>query len=765
MTPHSTPARYVAWLPALLLILGAPPGLAAPRVFHGSARQLEFTPPRVERGPAVDGALDDAVWAQAAVLDSFVQRDPKEGVPDSLGTECLVLYDAQNLYVGFRCTDRPREIRAPITNRDKIDGDWVGVALDTYHDKRKSYLFIATPHGIQADAVDQQGSDTDFSPDFIFTSKGRMTPTGYEVEMAIPFKSLRFPPHNPLTFGFEAARAVDRYGSQMFWAPITRDKNTFGEQLGTATGIAHVRPGRNLQVIPSFTGSQLGEYEAGRFQYDSKTRLGASVKYGLTSGITGDVAITPDFSQVEADAGVVDINERFAIYYEEKRPFFLEGSEIFKTPINVVYTRRIADPLYGAKVTGKMGSTSLGVLQAADRSDGLSVETLPDPVNPYLGHDANYTIARVKQDVLKSSFIGLLVGEREQLETYNRGIGVDGTLNFLDRYSLSFQRIQSWSRDRDYRGAIARLSSADSAALDADLRDAAGAITQGDATRSELSRSSKGLDVGIAALDVSPRFAADMGFIRRTDQIEFAGWFNPHLFPKGRSWFNTFNPSLSYERTYDHDPDRRIGRRTDDELELELELDLPRNSWLGAGHYRAFTYFDGREFPGQTGFFVFAGSNRYRAVQANAFVIFGDRVVFDETVPGRSTKLEAELRSRFSRQLDAALSVNGSIVTRSETDQRFADVIIPRLRVSYQHNKELSFRWITELRALREYDTAGLVSSRSQRLSLDLLGSYQVGPGTVFYLGYGSLLNGETRDAMRPTHNSAFVKLSYLWQG
>ncbi|HTK31795.1 MAG TPA: DUF5916 domain-containing protein [Candidatus Saccharimonadaceae bacterium] len=751
-------------LSAALMLAGAPHAADAATTYRGSAHELNFQIPRVAQGPVVDGSLDDAVWSQAAVLDSFVQRDPREGMRDTLGTQCLVMYDDHALYVGFRCKDRPRDVRATITNRDAIDGDWVGIALDTYHDQRKSYLFIANPRGIQTDGIDQLGSDTDLTPDFLYTSHGRMTSDGYEVEMAIPFKSLRFPPRDSLVFGVDPVRRIDRVASQLFWAPITRDRNTFADQFGVMQGIAGVRPGRNLQIIPSVTDTRLSERQADGFHTDNTSRVGASIKYGLTSGTTADVAITPDFSQVEADAGVVDINQRFAIFFPEKRPFFLEGSEIFTTPLNLVYTRRIADPLYGVKVTGKMGATSVGVLQAADRSDGDPVATLPDRLNPYLDDNSEYSIARFKQDLFKSSSVGVLLGERRQDESYNRGLGLDGRFNFLDHYTLLLQRVESWARQRDLRPALAKLSSADSAALDPSLRSFVGARTEGDASYGQLSRDTKSLSLNLTAQDISPLFAADMGFIPRTDQIDFRGSATAHYFGAEKAWWTALHPHTVYERTYDHHADRHVGRLTDDVWNVDVELDLPRNSYFGAGGDRFFTYFNGRQFPDQQDGYVYAGSAMFQALKWSGSFGWGDEVIFEETAPGKSMHGQIDLNPRFSPQLDADLTVLARWIRRRADDTHFADVVIPRLRVTYQASKELSFRGIAELTAKRGYDALGDLTAPSRHLSLDFLAGYQTGPGTVFYLGYGSLHDGATNEAMVPTTRNAFAKISYLWQ-
>ena len=293
------------------------PALAEP--YTGHAGSIRLSPPRVERAPAIDGRVDDAEWGAAARLDGFTHGRPVEGVRDTLGTECLVAYDDRNLYVAFRCREVPGQVQAPIVSRDNIwSGDWVGVSIDSYHDRQRSYFLCANPRGVQADGVDREGVDSDTSPDFQYTSEGRLTPEGFEVEFAVPFKSLRFPPAEHVTFGFNAIRDQRRTGAHMYWAPVTRNIAGYHRQLGDLERLAGIRPGRNLEVNPYVTSSGAARRLSGPVEWGaSEARQGFGLKYGLTSGITADVTVTPDFSQVEADAGVLDVNQRFAIFFAE----------------------------------------------------------------------------------------------------------------------------------------------------------------------------------------------------------------------------------------------------------------------------------------------------------------------------------------------------------------------------------------------------------------------------------------------------------------
>jgi hypothetical protein len=641
----------------------------------------------------------------------------------------------------------------------------VAVGIDAYHDRRRMAYFLSTPRGIQSDGMIVEGQDDDDAVDFLFTSEGRITERGYEVEFAIPFRSLRFPRKDPLTFGFNAVREVPGTGLFVSWAPISSDSGPSIAQIGVLEGITGIQPGRNLQIIPTVTGTRSGERVGDRLRYAAlETRAGVSAKYGLTSSLTADITVTPDFSQVEADAGVVDVNSRFDTFYPERRPFFLEGSEIFRTPIEVVYTRRIADPLYGVKLTGKQGGTSVGVLQARDRSGGAAVGSLPDRLNPYFDRDAHFQIVRLRQDVFDTGTIGVLMGSREQRESYDRSAGLDARLVFRDKWAVAGQGVLSWAKARDYRGAIAALTPAEDAALDGDLRGVIGQTTEGSAWRLSLDRDSRTLNAGVRIVDVSQHFSSDMGFVPRTDQIRLLASVSPVFYASGPSWFQSFSPGLSYVRDHEHGATRHIGLRTDDEIELEGKLQLPHSTEVGTGYYRVFTRHDGRAFPGQDRVAVWGEINRFESVRGGGFVSYGGDVVFREAVPGRSLRWEIWSDLRFTPQLDASLSVAGLSLERSETGVRFVDAVIPRLRLAYQHNRELSFRAITELDAARRYDVTGARVPSETDISVDLLATYLLRPETAAYLGYGTQLAGDGVRAARPERAGAFFKLSYLWQ-
>ena len=328
---------------------------------------------RFDTAPLIDGRLDDEVWKQAPVLGDFYQVQPGDNAPPSKQTEVRLGYDAKTLYVAFRALDEPGKVRATIPKRDAVDvDDYVAILLDTFNDERKAYAFYFNPLGVQGDAVFTEGRGFDFSVDIVMESKGVVTEEGYTVEVAIPFKSLRYEAGKGKLWGLHLRRVIKRFNNELdSWMPISRDRSALLSQAGRLTGLENISTERTLELIPSLTVSETGRrvpvlslpmndslprQDRGRIvNQPAELDPGLTAKFGLTPTITLDLAINPDFAQVESDQIVVTANQRFPIFFEEKRPFFLEGIDIFRTPIQAVHTRAIVDPDVAIKLTGKRG--------------------------------------------------------------------------------------------------------------------------------------------------------------------------------------------------------------------------------------------------------------------------------------------------------------------------------------------------------------------------------------------------------------------------
>ncbi len=316
--------------------------------------------------PVIDGKLDDDVWKSAAVFKDFYQWRPSDSSPASARTEVLAGYDSRFIYFAFHAYDDPAKVRATVAKRDSIfDDDVVGLLLDTFNDRRRAYELFFNPFGIQQDGFLTEGGNDDFSVDIVMESKGTVTADGYTVEVAIPFKSLRYEAGKGKLWGFHALRVVKHASGEMdSWMPISKDNSALLGQAGHITGLEGISTERTLELIPSLTLSETGKRkkplttaqiaEGGRFVNEPiKFDLGLTGKYSVTPQVTLDFAINPDFAQVESDQLVVTANQRFPIFFEEKRPFFLEGIDIFRTQIQAVHTRTIVDPRLRRQTDGQ----------------------------------------------------------------------------------------------------------------------------------------------------------------------------------------------------------------------------------------------------------------------------------------------------------------------------------------------------------------------------------------------------------------------------
>jgi len=409
--------------------------------------------PELSNPPKIDGVIENPLWEKEALkIEDFLQLNPKEKGKPTEKTVAYIGYDKKNIYFAFRCYDSdPKKLRATITNRDNIiDDDWIAVFIDTFNEKRRAYSFFINPRGVQMDLmrIEEGGNDyMDESWDTVFRSDGKIDKEGYTVEMAIPFKSIRFPDKENKVWGVMLGRTIARKGEIVIWPPVSKSIPGLLTQEGEIMIQGEVEKGKNFELMPIFTSLK---------NKNEKTDLqpGMNFKWGISSDLTLDLTLNPDFSHIEADAPQIDINQRFALYYSEKRPFFLEGMEIFQFPeIDMVYTRRIIDPAGGAKLTGKVGRFTYGLLSAYDTNP---TESLWEVHNGGEGTDDNalFNIFRIKTDVFKESYLGFCLADKEIDGSYNRVLGADGQFRFKDKFFFSFQAIGSKSKSDDQETGI-----------------------------------------------------------------------------------------------------------------------------------------------------------------------------------------------------------------------------------------------------------------------------------------------------------------------
>ncbi len=768
-----------------------PGGVEKPTSYHGSAGETSVETPAVPKADIdVDGRLDEPAWREAALLNSFTQYDPVEGVPATQKTEVLVLVDADAIYFGIRAYDNePDKIRATMAQRDELDrsDDYVRLILDTFDDQRRAYVFSVNPLGVQQDGIWNEGGGRhhgfgdpiDSNPDFLWESDGHIRDWGYEIEVRIPFKSLRFPALKDQTWGLQIVRRIQRNGFRASWAPIKSNISNKLAQTGELTGLENLDPGLFLELNPVMTGKRIGAWNEDLQRYvheDPSGSFGMNATYGLTSNLTLDGTYNPDFSQVEADAGQISVNERFALYFPEKRPFFLEGTEIFNMPNQLVYTRSIANPIGGAKLTGKVGGWNLGYIGARDRA--VSED----------GYDATVNLLRVRRDVGGSSTVGMVYTDRtSSANRYNRVAGADARLVFADRYTLTVQGAASRTADPDV-----------------------GAPADGILYSARFERGGRGLSFNASIDDSNQNFDAASGFLRRIGETQVQSEVRySHYYGPG-SLVESWGPSVQLQRYWNHED--FWGGRPANETQLELGGNLSlrgnvsifgnlqRTSYdFGPGGYDglfvrdpggtyAHFYPSQARFQGLYGGNVHVSVSTFEKVRGNLRLAWAQVPIFAgsdaaaQAGTSRSGSLSVQLYP--TRSLQTELGLRFSEIHRAGDGSRYSTATIPRVRLQYQFTRAFFVRGIFEYSnqergALLDPLTGLVLSSCADGVCEDLTGSashdvhveglisYEASPGTVFYLGYTRQMEDVGAFRFRhvqPMADGLFAKVSYRFR-
>jgi hypothetical protein len=567
---------------------------------------------RFDKAPVIDGKLDEEVWKNAVVFKDFVQFRPVDLVAPSQPTEVRIGYDARFLYVGFHAFDEAGKVRATIAKRDAVfDDDWVGVWLDTFNDGRRAYELIFNPLGVQADAIFTEGVNEDFSVDIVMESKGVLTDDGYTVEVAIPFKSLRYEAGKDKKWGLHFLRTIKRLNNEQdSWMPISRDNSSLLGQEGHVTGLEGLSTERTIEIIPSLTVSEEGKrvptfLSAQRtFAQSQRRRLpddngrflnkpigfdpGITAKVGISPTMTLDFTFNPDFAQVEADQTVVTANQRFPIFFEEKRPFFLEGKEIFETLISAVHTRTIVDPDYALKFTGKRGRNTFGVMLASDKAPGNLGEDdrdfvratndlsgVHDPglladltrrrnsILEVLDKNATIGVLRVKRDIGKEGHVGFLATSYNFINKYNDIAGFDTRYRFNKTTVFTAQVLGSITHTPFFYAEEAKV---------ADRKE------KGLAYAYNLDISNRNWNYNYAGVGRSRFFRAEVGFNRRfnTNNQDLFVQYRSNDKPKAKvvNWrvFNNSTGNFDWK-----------GRTQFFQNESQIQFNLQKQSNIGFG--------------------------------------------------------------------------------------------------------------------------------------------------------------------------------------
>jgi len=700
-------------------------------------------PPRLE--DFLTGERRDGVFA-----DAFLQREPQDLIPATERTEAYLSYDDTNLYVVFVChASDPSRIRARMARREQIfNDDFVGIFLDTFNDRQRSYMFASSPLGIQLDGIISEGQDDDFSFDTIWQSRGRLTEFGYVASIAIPFKSLRFPPASgPRTWGIALMRGIPGKSENDFWPGVTRRIATFTTQFADLHGLEGVSPGRNVQLIPygTFTGARFLDRAVAAYDTAKDGRAGIDAKIVARDSLAFDFTLNPDFSQVESDEPQVTINQRFEVFFPEKRPFFLENAGYFQTPVNLFFSRRIRDPQFGARMTGKLGGWAIGALALDDRAPGKTVSE----TDPLRGDHTLNGVLRARREFGDSS-IGALVTSRDFGPSFNHVASADTRLRLNAQWFVQGQAAVS-----------------DTQPIGGDhVRDAA--------YSANVSRNSRQLTYQLDYTDIGKDFRTTLGFIPRTDIRQTTQFVSYRWRPKsGR--FLSFGPNSFVQATWDH-----TGQVQDWTVRFPFGVDLKAQTGAFMRRTESMERFAGIEFREHENMIVLYTS-RLRWMDVNVFASVGTRPNFypaEGALPFLANYRDGQVSLTFRPVSGLLLDetyIYSHLGSRPETGPKrtIFDNHIVRSRANYQFTREWSLRAILDYNAVLS-DPSLVALDRTKHLSADLLLTYLIHPGTALYVGYTDGYDSVALDRVsglvpirNPTTSTGrqvFVKTSYLFR-
>ena len=690
-------------------------------------------PVRVQVPPLIDGRLDELAWRSAAVVSEFVQRRPLDGAPASEKTEVHVAYDNERIYFAFYAHYSERDtIRANRVDRDRIwNDDRISVIFDPFLDQQRGYRFAVNGYGVQGDALMTSGGagPGDTTWNVLFTSAGVLVDDGWTAEIAIPFKSLRYPGRSAAEahrWGFQIEREIVGKNENVVWAPISRDVMSEMGQMGTIEGMTNLSTRHNLEILPTFTAVEAGKLNSnGQFISDHNESGGVDLKYGITSNLTFDFTYNPDFSQIESDRQQIEVNQRFPILYPELRPFFLEGQEIFRIPgpVTFIHTRTIVDPRFGAKLSGKIGKTTVGLLVANDEAPGR----VDNPKDPAFGKTAQFIVGRVRRDLYRESTSSFIFTDREFMNQYSRAFGGDGDFA-LGRTHRFFGRV-----------------------IATDHRDASGVRRKGYFYDFNFRKSGRNLSYGVISNAISPSLRTDAGFVRRTDQRQSVANVSYRWWPA--TWVVSWAPRINHSRNYQFD-----GTLQEEQNAASVGFIFARNITLDAAVNRDMERYRSIDFW-KTLYSLSGTIASSRKISGSAGFSRGDQIRFVANTYlglGTSANLSLTLRPVSRLQSDFTLAASRFIDTRTNHEE--FNVKILRLLTTYQFTGRMLVRNIIEHNTF------------DRTFGANLLFTYRVNAGTAFYLGYddryreGDMINPTLFPApnYQRTSRAIFTKLQYL---
>lgn len=758
MSNHSLaiPTKIICLIMPIILFLS----LSA---FAGKSFQPVFKPTldifRATGKINVDGNLSDAGWQSAGRVENFVERNPGENSPPEAETRALITFDEYKLYVAFICFDNTADLRATMCQRDQFYGDdAICLLLDTYGDATRAYEFFVNPYGVQKDALWSAIGGEDFGFDLIWESAAQITDSGYQVEIAIPFSSLRFPNRNIQSWKMDFWRSRPRESFKQYsWAAYDRNEQCWPCQWGTVSGIANARPGKGVEFLPALVANQSGlksDFANPESKFDNQdpdAELSLGGKYAVNSDITIEAAYNPDFSQIEADAAQIDVNTTIALFYPERRPFFQEGSDIFRTLFNSFYTRTVNDPKFAAKVAGRTARRSFALLVAEDENTPYIIPL--DQASLLVNTGTSLVgVFRGAQTFGQNSRIGVMLSQRNFESDGSASAGaLDFDIRLTRNYRIDGQYILTYTGEPDKPALTSNFAGM---TIDRDTKTLAldGESYWGTAFISRLRRNARNWNWILDYNQVNPSYRTQVGF-------------DPVVNYRNLSLYNIYNIFFADGILERLTPQLYLGRRWNfDDVRLNENLNFGANAnlrmaqtSLGLFYQGSSETWRGRDF---SGLWRLEGSinNRFgNMLGTGIFVHYGKALARRYMTTGTETGIDVELGFKPIDRLVIEPTLSYLASYHSETGIELYKGYISRTRFLFQATRELSLRLVVQ------YDDF------DGWWDVDPLLTYRLSPFSVFYAGssYDYIDFAENRDLpakWRLGSRQYFMKLQYLFQ-
>jgi hypothetical protein len=681
--------------------------------------------------PVIDGNLDEPFWKTATRVTGFITYAPDFDIVPKEQTEVRLAYDRDNLYFAFRCYDDPLKVKASVSARDKMtQDDWVCINLDALNDHQGLTAFYVNPLGIQGDSRFANNNE-DFSPDFVWYSAGKIDSLGYTIEVRLPLKSLRYRDGDPTAMEVILERYISRRAEHSTYPRMDPAKGIALLTQMTPIEYPGIHHEKIIEILPAVTATRQDVRRSTTLERDKQQgELSLTGKYGLTSDLILDGTVNPDFSQVESDAGQIDINLRYSLFYPEKRPFFLEGLDNFNiaansTPLDplIYYSRTIEDPLIGTKITGKIGDgNTIAALYALDN--------VLEADRASLGRYVNVPVVRYRRSLSNDSYVGLLYAGRELEHSNNRVVGYDESYRVTDAAIVESNGFLSWAKD-----------------------NASSSSVSGGTFGMRLSGDSRRIGYSLNFREMSENFRADMGYIIRTGVTNFVEYINPRVFPDSK-----FFQRIGFELTEGQTRDHFSGLwETSNDLAVNIFFG---GTWLWRTRFNNSTeVFNSEKFQtsginsqlrGQITKDIFT-SVLYRRIRS---------IYYQTAEQGKGNVVSVDIVYQPWDNFQTEATYNFADIYRESDDSKLNNESISRLKLTYQMNQYLFFRLI------------GQYNDHLSELTTDFLISFTYVPGTAIYLGYGSVFDKVRWDGTRFAQTNTFLemqrglfmKMSYLWR-